>query len=182
MPENIIVYWASDDLQLREQGEGDNLSRVLSGTVVRYGDTATVKTHGIVIRERIVAGAFGDIKDVDITAVLQHDRSRGLARSGYGLTLHDTPTELRADIALIDDTDGTDAYKKFKAGILRGLSAEFVPQRSIVQAGVLIRQQAKLVRIGVVDTPAYPDSLLEERQAEILALSPPVKPAFDPWR
>lgn len=180
MPDDILIYWASDDLQLRQ--EGDDNPPVLSGTVVRYGDTATVRSGNIVVRERMEPGVFGQVSDLDVMAVLQHERSRGLGRTGYGLTLSDTPTALRADLTLDDSTDGKDALIKYRSGILRGFSAEFRPVKSKVENGVLIRQQAQLIRIGVVDKPAYPDSVIELRQAEILALSPPPAPTFNPWR
>lgn len=178
----IVFYWATDDIQYREEGEGDNLTRFLSGTVVKYGDVATVKVGGIVVRERIEPGAFGPVSDMDLTAVIQHERSRPVGRLGYGLTLTDTATEMRADLRLPDTTDGRDTYTNFKEGIIRGISPEFLPVKSAVQNGVLVRQQAKLLRIGLVDKGAYPDSkLVEARAAEIEALTPKPQRFFRIW-
>lgn len=176
MAEELIQFFHElEDLQLREEGEEDGLRRLLAGTVIRYGDVAVVKTRGVVIREAIEPGCFGPVSQMDVTAVLQHERSKPLARSDAGLTLEDSPTRMRADIELGDDTDSRDAYSKYKRRILRGLSAEFLPIRSVVKDGVLRRQQAKLVRIGVVDRPAYADSVLEARAEEYLRLAPPDK-------
>lgn len=177
----------ADDLELRQ--ENDDAPAIISGTVIKYGDVANVRSGGIQIRERMEPGVFGRVSDLDIMAVLQHERSRGLARQGYGLKLIDDSTALRAELELDDSSDGRDALIKVKRRILRGFSAEFRPRKSRIDTSgpqpVLVRQQAELVRIGVVDRPAYPESTLQLRQAEIDALvgnETPGKPAFDPWR
>ena len=175
-----LWYFDTDnaDLQFREDTTGEPGSppvRVLAGTVVRYGDTAIIKgPGGVAIRERILPGAFGDVAKTQMNAVLQHNRDRTVAANGYGLKLFDSPTELRAEISLDDSFDAMEAYKKYKNGTIRGLSPEFYPVKSRYEGGVLLREVAPTIRLGLVDKPAYPDSkLVEARAAEIALYSVP---------
>lgn len=179
-PDQLKHYWVTEDLQIRE--EGGDAPPVLSGTVFRYGDTAVVPYKGGAIRERIAPQAIkGDISKLDITANLQHDRARSLARTGYGLVLIPTATELRAELTLGDDTDSRDTLSKFKRGILRGFSGEFYALRSRMEGNVLLREEIVLDGLAVVDRPAYHDSVLESRALEIVQLTPAVA-TFNVWR
>lgn len=176
----LKFYWPTGDLQLREEG-GDTPSRILSGTVFRYGDIARVIHRGAVIRERVERGAVqGNVAELDIIANLQHQRARAVARTPNGVVLVDSPTELRAEIVLGEDTDSLDAYRKFKSGILRGLSAEFWDIKSEVIDGILVRQQIELDGIGIVDKPAFEGSVLDARALEIRQLTPVVA-TRNPW-
>ena len=140
----------------------------LTGTVVKYGDVAVVLSKGIVIRESVAPRAFQPFPQPgqNITAVIQHERSRAVAALGYDLALFDSPSALRAEITLPNTTDGRDAAELYRQGVLTGLSAEFKPVHSIVQGGILVRRQAVLIRVSLVDQPAYPGSMLDNAQAE----------------
>ena len=144
--------------ELRADDEG------LSGVVVRYGDEAKIGN----LRESIAPGAFGAIKGKDIVLNLQHSREQPIGRTGgSGLELFDSDDSL---IARITD-NGTSAMRSAmelaRSGVLRGLSVEFtVPiggetvtrQRGAVHRNIT---KARLLAIGLVDTPAYPDSVIK---------------------
>lgn len=184
-----VLYGIADyaDLVMRQETvDADTVQNILAGTVVKYGDVAVVPIDGVVMREKFMPGAFTwhkDIKALDIGANIQHERSRGIARTGYGMTLEDNTTQLRANIVLGDDTDGLDAAKKAKNGILRGLSPEYlrVPGGSRLENGVLVRHKAQLIGIGVVDSPSYKQSLLEKRAEEYLSYCEPERKHFRIW-
>ena len=173
----MILYPEYNDLVLREDASNPDAPKVLSGTVVKYGDVARVKLKdGSVVNERFMPGSFTrsrKIEDLDILANIQHQRHRAVARNGQGLTLIDTPTHLRAEITLGEDSDSKDVYAKYKSGVLKGLSPEFDPVRATYENGVLSRHQAELSGIGIVDRPAFSESMLEERAAEHLSYAPP---------
>ncbi len=142
-------------LTLRQDGDG----RRLEGVLVLYSEIAPA------FGKRIEPGAFGDVGQVDAILNLQHDRRRPLARSGAGLDLVDTAENLQVRAELPDTTDGNDALTLVKAGVLRGLSAEFfVREAHTSPEGVEVVTGAELVGVGLVDRPAYPSATVEARQ------------------
>lgn len=133
--------------------------RTLEGEAIVYGDVASFPWG----EERIEAGAFGDIGDVILNK--QHERKTPIARTGGGgLTLKDTPealtirADLPAGVAAADDT-----LALVRAKILRGLSIEFFPEAERQSGEMRIIEKARLVGVGVVDSPQYPQSLVEAR-------------------
>ena len=149
-------------------------SSLVRGVVVRYGDTATV---GGILRERFVPGCFGDVRGLDVIANVQHRRDRPLARTGGGgLELSDTRDDLSAALTMPDTRDGQDATELLRLRVLRGFSVEFLPTQERFDAGVRIVEKADLVNIGLVDRPAYGDSLaaLAKRCSEAGGQSPAV--------
>ena len=136
------------------------VGRRLEGVVLRYGDRADL--GGAV--ELVRPGAFDPIGDVRLN--VQHRRDRLVARTGAGLVLIDGPRELsmRADVAAT--RDGDDVLTMVRHGLLRGLSVEFIPSDWSTGAGGVIEvKRARLVGIGVVDSPAYKGSTVQARAA-----------------
>lgn len=136
------------------QGPG----RTLEGVAVRYGDTARLPWG----EERIEPGAFAPIDDVVLNA--HHDRTTPLARTGAGLTLEDTAERLALSAELPATQAADDILALVRAGVMRGLSIEFRAVAERFEAGVRIIERAVLSGIGVVDTPAYPQSEVEARR------------------
>ena len=129
----------------------------VGGCVMRYGDTALI---GGAFKERFEAGAFGDVAALDVIARLQHQRARPIGRTdGGGLELVDTSAELRVALALPDTADGRDAAELLRLRILRGWSVEFIAQKERYESGTRIIEKAALDGLGLVDRPAYGDSL-----------------------
>ena len=137
----------------------------VSGTAIRYGDIA-VLSEGL--HERFEPGAFSGIAAADVILDLQHQREMPLARTGGGgLTLVDTPHELRFEAVLPDTRAATDALELVRSKVLRGASVLFKPLDWSTERAkdydLLTVQSAKLIRISLVDKPAYTDSLIEAR-------------------
>ena len=145
-----------------EYREGSDGVGVVEGIAIRYGDVSDA------YRERVESGAFGDVSELDIIANLQHQRTQPLARSGAGLTLTDTAENLTARIDLPDTTVGRDAKVLLQAGVLRGLSIEFWPDRYRMESDLMVVETAKLVGLALVDKPAYPDSAASLRWSPII--------------
>ena len=132
--------------------------RTLTGTVLRYGDSATVPLRdGRMVRERFTAGAFAPVPDVPL--VMQHDESLVIAKGGEYI-LSDGPralsvrAELRADSAALD---------LVRAGALRGYSFRFWPLVQAFENGERVVSKARLGHVGLVADAAYPQSKAEIR-------------------
>ena len=135
--------------------------RRLSGIAVTYGDTATLPFG----RERFEPGAFGDVGELDVVLNVQHQRSRPLARTGGGgLELADSATELRIAAELPETREAEDTLTLIRSGVLRGLSIEFSALKESMAGGVRSIERAALHGIGVVDSPAYPQSSVAARE------------------
>ncbi len=150
-------------LELRAADDGG--PGIIAGPLLVYGDVAQV--YGM--EESIEARAFGHLGEADIIARYMHDRRQPLARTtaapGVGqLVLRDSPERLDVEIRLLDTQRGHDVAREVEAGVLQGLSPEFVPVRWRVQnRSRVVHTQGRLVGIGVVDIPAYPRSRAEVR-------------------
>ena len=83
-----------------ELRESDLDSRIISGVAVSYSDTAKVKHF----EERFLPGAFKG-RDSDVVLTYMHDRQRPLTRTGSGLTLTDSPTEMRFEAVMPNTQD-----------------------------------------------------------------------------
>ena len=146
--------------ELRQDADGR-----LSGTVLKYGDVASVGG----IAERFESGAFGDVAALDIVLNVQHERTRPIARTGgAGLTLSDSPESLTMAVALPDTADARDTLALVKAGVLRGVSVEFRAIAERFEQGVRIISDALLTGLAIVDKAAYSASVIATRQLEIV--------------
>ena len=111
-------------------------------------------------------GAFGDVAALDTILHFQHERARPLARTGGGgLVLTDSPEMLEIAAELPPTRDADDALELARRGILRGFSTEFHARRERFESDTRIIESAILPGIGLVDTPAYPQSTIMEVRA-----------------
>ena len=141
--------------ELRAEG------RILSGVGVAYGDVARLPFG----RERFQAGAFPGVENSDVLLNASHDRSRPLARTnGGGLTVSDSPQALSIRAELPATREADDTLTLVTAGILRGLSMEFIAHSERREGNVRIVERATLTGLGVVDKPAYSSSVVSARQ------------------
>ena len=143
--------------ELRDTGDGDRLE----GTAIRYGEIAVI---GPGLRERFVSGVFGDLRQADVTLNYQHRRSRPLARTGGGgLRLIDSPESLSVVAEMPKTRESEDALTLVRSRVLRGLSIEFsaIRERSVERVRQV--EQARLVAVGLVDSPAYSGSIVQVR-------------------
>ena len=138
-------------IETRRSGSDESLK--IEGVVVHYGEI-TSRTH--LGKERIEAGAFGNVESADVVLNRQHDRGKPLARTGRGgLQLIDSNTELRAVAKMPATQEARDAWKLVDSGILQGFSVEMRVSSESVVDGIRVITGAQLVGLGLVDTPAY---------------------------
>ena len=140
----------------------------LRGVAIRYGDVARFGDFS----ERFEPGSLAYD---DVIVNLMHRREAPVARTGAGLELRNTDRELEARITLPDTSYAREARELIDARILRGLSVEFLPSQERWEGKERVIERAKLVGIGLVDRPAYPDSTIAARMAEIAGQSAPVR-------
>ena len=137
-------------------------TRKVSGVAIKYGDVAVLPWG----KERIEPGAFGELGNADIILDVNHVRDKCVARTnGGGLTLRDSAFDLRVEAELADTTDGNDALVLVEKKILRGLSVAFRSKTVSIMDDTEVIEKAKLVRIGIVDTPAYAKSTVMRERA-----------------
>lgn len=143
--------------------------RSIEGLAIRYGDIASLPWG----EERFMAGAFGDISEVDAVLNVQHERSRPLVRTGGGgLSFEDTVGALSFRAELPDTADARDTMTLVRGGVLRGASLEFYPTTESVERrenapDLITIEAAELVGLAIVDSPAYPASAIEARAAAL---------------
>ena len=144
-------------------------SRTIEGTVVSYGDVAKLPWGS----ERFVRGGITWSDDTMLT--VQHDRTKALARVGAGLTLEDGPEALTMRATMPNTTLGNDTLELVRAGVLRGLSLEFVPTRTRNEGRVSVVEAARMSGLSVVDVPAYTQSTIDREKQERAKQSPRVR-------
>ena len=144
-------------LQYRESADGG--MGTVAGTVIRYGDVATLPFG----QERVLPGAFGDLSTAELYANRMHQRDQPLANTYAGLRIADSAELLSGEVDLPNTSYGRDAQEEVKTGRLRGLSIEFRTLDDDYIDGIRVIKQARLYGWGVVDKPAYPNSVAAMR-------------------
>ena len=160
--ESLKFLWHKSMLErryceLRDTGDGGPARR--NGDQIR-GD----RRYRPGLRERFVSGVFGDRRQADVTLNYQHRRSRPLARTGGGgLRLIDSPESLSVVAEMPKTRESEDALTLVRSRVLRGLSIEFsaIRERSVERVRQV--EQARLVAVGLVDSPAYSGSIVQVR-------------------
>ncbi len=154
-------------LGLELRNADDDGPGTVTGPVVNYGDVAKTR-RGM---ERIRARAFLGLHDENLACNLCHRYGDNvLVHNGQGLTLTDTPTALLADTVLPKSPAGLATANGVRSGALRGYSSEFVPVFEERAAdGVIDVHKGLLTGLGIVDKPAYAQSLVQLRQIEQIA-------------
>ena len=152
----------NEQYEIRWCGEFRQDGNILTGTLITYGEVSPT------FQERFLPGAFGpDVPGLDVILNSMHQRSAPIARTGAQgapLVLTDSPQALtlRADLAATQV--GRDTHELVRAGVLRGLSVEFLALREDYIGGIRNIHAALLGAAGVVDSAAYVNSMVEARQ------------------
>ena len=133
---------------------------VLKGTVVDYADRAKFGSF----TERFLPGS---IRVDDPILNLQHDRGKPVARAGAGLVIEDGPQRMTMQATLPDTVYGREARELVSAGILRGISLEFLAVKEKWDGHQRTITEAVMTGIGLVDKPAYGRSEIEARLADM---------------
>ena len=155
MPEHEFRY---GDVEFRQ---GDDGLGVVVGTVIRYGDVATLPWG----TEEFKAGAFGDFRSLKVKANRMHQRTEMLARLGGRLSVDDDDAAMSFRVSLPDTTAGRNTATELREGLLTGASLEFRAIEDTVNedTGHRIVSKAQLFGFGIVDEPAYPGSVASMR-------------------
>ena len=137
--------------------------RTLEGDAIVYGDVAEFPWGS----EMIQPGAFAPLDAADVILNFQHDRKTPLARSqGGGLALLDSSQALKVRADLPAGSAAADeCLALVRASVLRGLSVEFVSEAERSEGSMRIIERARLAGVAVVDSGAYPQSLVSARAA-----------------
>lgn len=131
--------------------------RRISGTVVPYGQVATVNDGAGEFRERFAPGAFRRSLEQrgDKTKLLvNHDSMRRLP-IGKVDSIAESTQGLVAEFAVSKTRDGDEALELVRDGVLDSFSVGFRPIRSKTVGGVVERVEAALKEVSVVAFPAY---------------------------
>ena len=130
---------------------------VLSGVVLRYGDVAKIRDWS----ERFEARSITIADDAIVN--LMHNREKPVARIGAGLELRDDGAVITARVTLPDTVYGREARELVQARILRGMSIEFEAREERFEGRQRVIKSATMLGLGLVDRPAYPDSVIAQR-------------------
>ena len=137
----------------------------ISGTVIKYGDIAKYGSFS----ESFEPGSVSISNNAIVN--LQHNRGSPVARVGSGLTFVETDESIDALIDLPDTRYAAEAKELIDANILRGFSIEFGP-RLVTQDRWVGKHRSilktTLLGFSLVDTPAYPESTIAKRFADLL--------------
>ena len=149
--------------EVRQNEEG---LTVLEGTVIRYGDRADI---GGWFTEEFRAGWMENTADVK-WANRMHVRSAPLATSDTPyLNIDDNGERMFASLTLPDTTYGRDVAVEISAErrLLRGFSVEFLTTEDQYdyKRDHRIVVKGRMFGFGVVDRPAYPDSVAQVKRA-----------------
>lgn len=116
-------------------------------------------------RERIAPGAFANVLDADVRALLNHDPNEVLGRTKSGtLRLFDEQRGLRFEIDVPDSPLGENVRSAVKRGDLDGASFRFVVGDEAWDGDLRTVKTVKELRdVTLATYPAYPDSSVELR-------------------
>lgn len=149
-------------IERRYAGAIESDGMTVRGVAIKYGDAARLPGGR---RERIEAGAFGNVTDAILNR--QHDRGRPLARQPDTLTIIDTAESMRIEARIVDTVDGRDARELIRAGVLTGLSVEMHVESERMDGDMRIVERARLVGVAIVDRPAYEESLIDRAEVRM---------------
>ena len=153
------------------RGEGDSKTLVLRGHAAVFNRLS----HNLGgFREKIAPGAFDKVMDNDVRAVFNHDINMVLGRSSAGTLRLSTDDEgLAYEIDLPNTSYARDLHESVKRGDIKENSFKFSVMRDSWayddETGGEIRtieEVARLMDVGPVAFPAYPDATIAQRSLE----------------
>jgi uncharacterized protein len=139
----------------------DSRGRTLHGYAAVYGSVADLGDF----RETISRGAFANVLDADVRALLNHDPNEVLGRTKSGtLRLFDEARGLRFEIDVPDSPLGENVKAAVKRGDIDGASFRFqVGDEEWSDDLRTIKSVTALHDVTLATYPAYPDSSVELR-------------------
>ena len=104
-----------------------------------------------------------------MTANIQHDRSRIIARTGDGgLTLTDSENALTMALEFLGTREAQDARELTRRGVLGGVSVEFEAIKDRWTGNHRTIEKAVLSGLALVDRAAYPHAKVEAVRSEVV--------------
>ena len=140
-------------VEVRNGGAIRLAGRELSGVAMPYGTVAPN------YRERFEPGAFGSAGPVPL--LLQHDPGSVVLEASQ-VRLQDGPDALRLSGDL---EESSAAFQLVQRRSLRGLSVGFAAVRESRDGEIRVIERAELHEVSLVDSPAYPEAVVEVRAA-----------------
>ena len=155
----------TNELRFCELRHGEG--RQIAGVAMRYETVATLPWG----REMFRPGAFAPLGNADVILNSSHKRDAPLARTGGGgLELLDDEEKLEIRAQLPQTSLADDVLALVRANVMKGLSIEFRAITERVENNIRIVAKAELTGIGVVDTPAFEESIVQARMKQLATL------------
>lgn len=167
---NLEIRRLTAPIEVREVGEGDDTSEVITGYAAKFNRDSEVLGGFVRFIEQIDPHAFDQTRMDGAVANINHDSNQVLGRNGVNLDLTVDDIGLRFTVKPTDTSYSRDLMTNIKAGVISQCSFAFtIPDdddaqdwREADEEGVdyrrLIRKIDRLFDVSVVTTPAYPDT------------------------
>lgn len=178
--------FASD---LRTRTENDSEELYIEGYFAVYNSVYSYEIWGVRCEEVILPGAFADVLSDDVRALTNHDTSQVLGRTSAGtLTLREDARGLWGSVRINPgDRCALDLYARVQRGDVDQCSFGFdggstVERRIPKEDGTVrweIEKITKLYEVSVCTFPAYEDTGVSAREAEIREIK---SRELDAWR
>ena len=135
----------------------------LSGLALPYNGSAVIVKDGMLVQERVQAGAL-QYDGQGVLLTVNHDNTRILARSPDTLVLREEPSGLYFQAEPPVTRDYEDARKMIQSKVLTGVSIEFHVGEDEVRDGVRYVKRGLLSAVSLVAKPAYKQTHIEARR------------------
>lgn len=157
-------------LQIRDVSTDDGSMKV-SGYVNKNGSISEVLSEdGVAFQETILPQAFTTAlqRAEEICFYLEHDPNKILATTKNGtLTVTQDDTGLHMSATIVDTSDGQNAYKLIKTGIITNMSFGFLVNEDVwdTDGDIPLRTvtDLDLLEVSAVKNPAYTSSTIAAR-------------------
>ena len=162
----------SEALTVEERAKGEDKSPVLVGYAAVFNKMSGMIGGQYGFREMIEPGAFDDVLEDDVRAVLNHDANFVLGRSSAGtLRLSVDEVGLRYEVDLPNTQYAKDLLESVRRGDIKESSFKFTVLKddwSESDEGTVrsIQKFGRLLDVSPVTYPAYPDATVAQRSLE----------------
>lgn len=144
--------------------------RTIHVRIVPYGEVATVDDGKGPYREEFAPGAFDGQMSAAHRVYLNFQHERGIRSIvGKGVALEDHADALYGSFRALEDQDGDKALTLVREDVLRSVSLEFLPKKSVRTAeGVVRRVKAHLDAVALCRAGAYASAAVLGVREEII--------------
>ena len=159
----------SGEIVAETRADGDKSVKKLRGHAAVFGPLSS-NLGGF--REKIAPGAFDKVLDNDVRAVFNHDINMILGRSSAGtLRVSVDDVGLAYEIDLPDTSYARDLHESVKRGDIKENSFKFTVMEDEWEENEegtvrTITQVGRLLDVGPVAFPAYPDATIAQRSMD----------------